>query len=71
MSELKSLQLNLLNYLLRDDDSISSASDDKKIQQLQNYKNDYSLRLKEAIDTDYSQLGFYLGDDIFDQAVTG
>jgi hypothetical protein len=75
MNELKTLQLNLLNYLLHDDgsifDSITSVSDDKKLQQIQINKNAYSLRLKEAIDTDHSQLGFYLGDDIFDQVVAG
>ena len=35
------------------------------------YKNAYNQRLKEALDTDFPCLGKLLGDDLYDQLVTG
>ncbi len=35
------------------------------------YRNAYKLRLKEVIETDHEQLGFLLGDDLFDQMAEG
>ncbi len=35
------------------------------------YCNAYHLRLKESIEVDHEILGYYLGDELFDQMVTG
>ena len=35
------------------------------------YQNAYYLRLKECIETDHEILGYYLGDDLFDEMVLG
>lgn len=35
------------------------------------YRNAYFMRLKETIENDYEQLGFYLGDDLFDEMAKG
>ena len=35
------------------------------------YSNAYRSRLKETIETDHEILSFYLGDDLFEQMVTG
>ena len=76
---LASLQQQLINYLVDDDPSVT----DKIMEQITEhgnitrdvrlhiYKNAYQARLKETIDNDHQMLGFFLGDDLFDQMVSG
>lgn len=35
------------------------------------YRNAYTARLRETIETDHELLGFYLGDDLFEEMVQG
>jgi len=74
-SSLHEIQHQLMSYLLKNDEAI-----DKKIitqgkvdnkTRLNIYKNAYFSRLREVIDTDHEILGVYLGDELFEQMVTG
>ncbi|WOH39248.1 DNA-binding domain-containing protein [Thalassotalea fonticola] len=72
---LKELQNNMMNYLLNDDnricaDIVRQGKVSNKTR-LNIYKNAYSARLKEVIDNDHQILGFYLGDELFEQMVSG
>ena len=76
---LASLQQKLIKYLV-DDDATVAANIMEQIEdhgsisrdvRLHIYKNAYQARLKETIENDHEMLGFYLGDDLFDQMVLG
>ena len=76
---LASLQQKMINYLV-DDDPIVTTTIMEQIKdhgsitrevRLHIYKNAYQARLKETIENDHEILGFYLGDDLFDQMVLG
>lgn len=76
---LASLQQKLINYLVDDDPVVTSTIMDEikdhgsisRDVRLHIYKNAYQARLKETIDNDHEMLGFFLGDDLFDQMVLG
>lgn len=65
----------MMKYLLHGDNTISrEVVTQGKVTnktRLNIYKNAYTERLKEVIDNDHQMLGLYLGDDLFDQMVTG
>jgi hypothetical protein len=78
MSEQSTLHLRqqqLLDFLLGKNDSIAPfIQGDETVSaatRLSIYHNAYRLRLREVIDTDHPILGTYLGDDLFEQMVTG
>lgn len=71
MNTLRKLQYEFMDYLL----DISNASIVGCIESNQKcsarermtfYRNAYTLRLKEALSTDYERLHSYLGDELFD-----
>lgn len=77
MSKLSLLELQqqMMRYLTEDDLTI-----EQQVQQQGNisngvrlhiYQNAYYMRLKETIDNDHQCLGLYLGDDLFEQMVSG
>jgi hypothetical protein len=76
---LASLQQKLINYLVDDDpvvttkimNEIEDHGNISRDVRLHIYKNAYQARLKETIDNDHQILGFFLGDDLFDQMVVG
>ncbi len=76
---LASLQQKLINYLVDDDPKVTTTimeqiKDHGNITRdvrLHIYKNAYQARLKETIENDHEMLGFFLGDDLFDQMVLG
>ncbi len=78
-SPLASLQQKLINYLVDDDprattkimELIKDHGNISRDVRLHIYKNAYQARLKETIENDHEMLGFFLGDDLFDQMVLG
>lgn len=76
---LASLQQKLINYLIDDDpivthtimEQITDHGNITRDVRLNIYKNAYHVRLKETIENDHEMLGFFLGDDLFDQMVLG
>ena len=72
---LHELQQQMMNYLTDDELSIAQQIEDhgdiSRDVRLHIYKNAYQMRLKETIDNDHPLLGMYLGDDLFDQMVSG
>ena len=72
---LAKLQQQMINYLTDSQMDISAHIVDQgnitKDVRLNIYKNAYSQRLKEVIDSDHQMLGLYLGDDLFDQMAEG
>jgi hypothetical protein len=71
MDALRKLQHEFLGYLLDDAEldiveRIESTPRRSAEQRMVFYGNAYSLRLKEALTTDYDRLHAYLGDDLFD-----
>lgn len=52
-------------------DSIDTSGQIAAATRLNIYKNAFSARFIEAIETDHSILGTYLGDDLFDQMAEG
>jgi len=72
---LKNLQQQMMNYLLDDDmtiaGEITQQGNISNQVRLHIYQNAYNQRLKEVIDNDHQLLGLYLGDNLFDQMVTG
>lgn len=76
---LASLQQKMINYLVNDDPNVTTTimkqiKDHGRITRdvrLNIYKNAYQVRLKETIENDHEMLGFFLGDDLFDQMVLG
>jgi hypothetical protein len=76
---LASLQQTLINYLVDDDlavtknimEQITDHGSISRDIRLHIYKNAYHVRLKETIENDHQMLGFFLGDDLFDQMVLG
>jgi len=72
MNTLRKLQYEFLDYLLDDSsvgvvDRIESNQQCSAEQRMTFYGNAYTLRLKEALSTDYERLHSYLGDELFDQ----
>lgn len=71
MNTLRKLQYEFLNYL-QDDSTvdivkrIESSQQCSARQRMSFYGNAYTLRLKEALSTDYERLHSYLGDELFD-----
>lgn len=53
------------------DDCVVEHGDINKGQRISIYQNAYFTRLKETLESDHEILGFYLGDDLFDQMATG
>lgn len=75
VSTLRRLQKNFVRYLTHHDpniinDIVEQGSIDKETR-MNIYQNAYVMRLKETIEQDYENLGFYLGDDLFDEMVNG
>ncbi len=71
MDALRKLQHEFLGYLLDDAqldivECIESTPRRSAEQRMVFYGNAYSLRLKEALTTDYDRLHGYLGDELFD-----
>ena len=71
MHALRKLQQEFLGYLLDDAavgivERIESTPRRSAEQRMAFYGNAYTLRLKEALTTDYEQLHSYLGDELFD-----
>lgn len=79
MSELERLQDTMMRYLLQPDadneaDCLQWVDDQHGLaapQRLNIYANAYKARLREVMDIDHEMLGLYLGDDLFEQMVTG
>ena len=72
---LDALQQQMMNYLTDDELAIAQQIVDhgniSRDVRLHIYKNAFEMRLKETIDNDHQLLGLYLGDDLFDQMVSG
>jgi hypothetical protein len=72
---LLSLQQQMMDYLTDDKLAIAQHVVEhggiSREARLHIYKNAYQMRLKETIDNDHKILGMYLGDDLFDQMVSG
>ena len=71
MHALRKLQQEFLGYLLDDAavgivERIESTPRRSAEQRMAFYGKAYTLRLKEALTTDYEQLHSYLGDELFD-----
>ncbi len=71
MDALRKLQHEFLGYLLDDVavgivERIESSPKRSAKQRMALYGNAYTLRLKEALSTDYQRLHSYLGDELFD-----
>ena len=71
MHALRKLQHEFLGYLLDDSavgivERIESTPRRSAEQRMSFYGNAYSLRLKEALTTDYERLHSYLGDELFE-----
>lgn len=77
MSEisLRTLQKQMMNYLTDDKPAIAEHVVEhggiSRDVRLHIYKNAYQMRFKETIESDHQILGTYLGDDLFDQMVSG
>ena len=75
MDALRKLQHEFLVYLLDDAEldiveRIESTPRRSAEQRMVFYGNAYSLRLKEALTTDYDRLHSYLGDELFDSLMS-
>lgn len=75
MSELRKLQEDFLGYLTGNVDAImdnvvKQGNIDRKTR-LDIYRNAYTARLEDCIETDHPMLGLYLGDDLFKQLSEG
>lgn len=75
MDALRKLQHEFLGYLLDDAEldiveRIESTPRRSAEQRMVFYGNAYSLRLKEALTTDYDRLHSYLGDELFDSLMS-
>lgn len=72
---LHSLQQQMMNYLTDDKSAVAQHVVEhggiSREARLHIYKNAYQMRFKETIDNDHQILGMYLGDDLFDQMVSG
>lgn len=71
MNSLRKLQHEFLGYLLDDEvveiiERVESTPKRSAMQRMALYGNAYTLRLKEALSTDYERLHSYLGDELFD-----
>ena len=71
MDALRKLQHEFLDYLLDNSrlgvvERIESTPRRSAKQRMALYGNAYTLRLKEALDTDYERLHVYIGDELFD-----
>ena len=65
----------MMNYLIDDKADIAQHVVEhgsiNRTARLHIYKNAYRMRLKETIENDHQMLGMYLGDDLFEQMVSG
>jgi hypothetical protein len=72
---LAELQHQMMNYLTDDQPDIAQQVAEHggigRDVRLHIYKNAYKMRLQETIDNDHQLLGLYLGDDLFEQMVSG
>lgn len=71
MNTLRKLQHEFMDYLLDDStvgivERIESNTQCAAAERMKFYGNAYTLRLKEALSTDYERLHSYLGDELFD-----
>jgi len=75
VSTLRKLQQDFMEYLTDSTpaiiDNVVDQGNMDPITRLNIYQNAYNIRLKDCIETDHHVLGLYLGDDLFDQMVTG
>ena len=75
MQALRELQTRFIDYLTGDSaemESIIQAESQPELQaRLGIYKNAYRIRLRQVIETDHEMLWSYLGDELFEQMVTG
>lgn len=75
MQDLRELQSNLINFLIRKKGGVDAYITDSgpidKQTRLDIYSNAYKLRLRGVIDTDHEILSYYLGDELFDRLVEG
>ncbi len=75
MQDLRLLQSDLINYLVNKKQGVESYIADggpiSKQTRLDIYSNAYKLRLRDVINTDHDILSYYLGDELFDQLVSG
>ena len=74
MDTLRKLQHEFLNYLLDDSSTgiverIESTPRRSAEQRMVFYGNAYTLRLKEALTSDYERLHSYLGDELFETLI--
>lgn len=73
--KLAQLQASFFDAILEHDEAfehqITQQGKLDNQQRISIYQNAYSARLKETIETDHEILGSYLGDDLFDEMVTG
>ena len=74
-SSLKQLQKEFMAFLREDEPQIGErvvrqGKVDNETR-LGIYRNAYHVRLRETIETDHSELGTYLGDNLFEQMVEG
>lgn len=74
-NSLASLQEIMMGYLIKGEtvieQSIVKQGNVSNKTRLNIYKNAYQARLKEVVDNDHPILGMYLGDDLFDEMVSG
>lgn len=76
MSQLSELQQQFMQVLQGENpakfsDAIVTQGHVSTLTRIDIYRNAYHLRLKECIEVDHEILGYYLGDELFDQMVTG
>ena len=75
MTALRRLQRDFAHYLTTSAgaifDSVVEQGSIDKATRLHIYQNAYNVRLKDCIETDHPVLGLYLGDQLFEQMVTG
>jgi len=75
MSNLKALQHEFIALLQGHNQAFSDRVKEQSPVttqiRLDIYKNAYNTRLREAIDNDHPMLGRYLGDELYDQLVSG
>ena len=75
MLGLRKLQRDFSRYLTGNAsaiiDSVVEQGNITRATRLDIYQNAYHVRLRECLETDHPVLGLYLGDELFDQMVTG
>lgn len=75
MTDLAKIQQQFMHLLQnKPNDFISHVADQGQLNahdRLSIYRSAYKIRLTQVIEQDHEQLGKYLGDDLFDEMVTG